>query len=321
MRKHIFDILEAGQRNTPLARATDVALMALISLNVIAVILESVPELEKTYQAQFYAFEVFSVLVFTVEYALRLWSCVDNDHDSRFRHPVWGRLRYSVTPMALIDLLAILPFYLAVFFAIDLRVLRALRLLRIFKLTRYSSAVTLLLDVLREEFRPILAAVFISTLLALIAANLAFLAEHHAQPDKFRTIPDAIWWAIITMTTVGYGDIVPVTPFEKIIGGVVSIIGIGMIALPVGLFASGFAAALHRRKVIYKDMVDRALAGGILTAEDEKRLERTRKQLDIEEEDAEEIFANEIQRRRGRSDVCPHCGKPLALHDTPAPPE
>jgi voltage-gated potassium channel len=119
------------------------------------------------------------------------------------------------------------------------------------------------------------------------------------------------------MTTVGYGDIVPVTPFGKIIGGIVSIIGIGMIALPVGFFASGFAAALHRRKVIYKDMVDRALAGGILTAEDEKRLEQTRKQLDIEEEDAEEILTNEIQRQRGRDDVCPHCGKPLARHGTP----
>lgn len=239
--------LEAEEDEDQTTRLVNWCLIVLISLNVVAVILESVPSLGESYRGAFLVFEAFSIAIFSVEYGLRLWSAVEWS-DGRFQDPILGRLRYALTPLAIIDLLAILPFYLSVLIGADLLFLRALRLLRIFKLTRYSNSWRMLQRVSIAEARPIGAALFVLGILVVVAACLTYLVEHEAQPEAFGSIPQAIWWAIITMTTVGYGDVVPVTFWGKVLAACIGIMGIGMVALPAGFLASGFTTEVHRRQ-------------------------------------------------------------------------
>lgn len=307
----VLDISEPGDR---LGRFTDMALIALITFNVIAVLLESVPELATEYRAAFYGFEVFSVAVFSVEYVGRVWSIVDNP-DERYRHPVFGRIRYMLSPMALVDLVAILPFYLGLFVDADLRFLRALRLLRVFKLTRYSASMSLLIDVLKEEARIIGAALFVLMLMVILAASFAFIVEHRVQPEAFSSIPASLWWAIITMTTVGYGDMVPITVLGKICGGLIGVLGVGMVALPAGLLASGFSDQLHKRRQAFRSMVDEALEDGDVSADEESALEEAKDELGLTEDDFDMILQSskrhmaETPRIKFAPLLCPHCGK------------
>ena len=261
LRARIHEILDTGGQSDPVSRSVDVFLITLISLNVLAIFLESEPTIGPVYAELFEKIELFSVAVFSIEYVMRFWSTVE-DRRPEFQHPVTGRLRYLVTPMAIIDLLAILPFYLSFIVALDLRFLRVLRLLRVFKLTRYSSSMTLLLDVLRDEARPIGAALFVLLMMTVLAASFTYLAEHETQPDKFGSMFEATWWAVVTMTTVGYGDIVPVTAAGKMLGALIGIMGIGMVALPAGLLSSGFSKQLHQRESEYRSLVDDALQDG-----------------------------------------------------------
>ncbi len=314
LKQRTAEVLHAGQTRDPVSRFVDIGLITLISLNVLAVILESVPDIYEPLKPGFFAFEVFSVGVFTIEYFMRIWSVTDNPWRDRYRHPLWGRLRYMFSLMALIDLLAILPFYLSVFFSIDLRFLRVLRLLRILKLTRYSSAMTMLFDVFRAEARVIGSSMFVLVLLLVVASSCIYLAEHSVQPDDFATIPHSMWWAIITMTTVGYGDVVPVTGIGKTIGALMGVIGIGMVALPAGILASGFNQALHTRRESLRRDVDEALDDGVINAAELEALEAKRRDLNLSESELRDLLI-EISRVRQHNSVsadrCPHCGRDL----------
>ncbi len=310
LRKRMAELLEANQPGDLLGRIVDIFLIGLISLNVVAIIMESESAFEAQYGEYLYTFEVFSVLVFTVEYILRVWSCLDRPGCADTR-PVMGRIRYMLTLSALIDLIAILPFYLAFFFVADLRFLRVIRLLRVFKLTRYSAAMQVLLDVLQDEFNTFMAAFFLLAVLLVLASSGIYLIEQDAQPDAFGSIPLAMWWSLVTLTTVGYGDVTPVTTLGKFFGGCITVIGVGMVALPAGILASGFGEHLQRRRETYKELLDDVLEDGIVTEEEETELEMMREKLELSHEDAEQLFTIMVRESEGIITSCPHCGKSL----------
>jgi len=294
------------------SRIIDSFLIVLIVLNVMAVMLESVPSIEARFATAFLWFELVSVAIFTIEYIARIWSAVEASEEAKAR-PWTARLRYALRPLSLADLIAILPFYLGALIQVDLRMLRALRLLRVLKLSRYSTSIGLLADALEKEARAIAAAVFVLCLLVLIAASLVYAAEHTAQPEAFGTIPDALWWAVITMTTVGFGDIVPITPFGRIVGGVIAVIGIGMVALPAGLLAAAFSEQIHLRDQRYEAEVEHLLVDGKLSKQDRDHLEALRKRIGLRASEARLITLNVLRQARADPPTCPHCGETLIL--------
>lgn len=245
-KRGVYEILAVDGEH-PLSHRFDVFIMSLIALNVFAVMLATVDPLYRTYRPVFHAVELASVAVFTVEYVARLWSCtVSPEYDS----PVGGRLGYAVHPLLVVDLLAILPFYLGTF-VIDTRFLRAVRLVRffrLFKLARYSATMRTFAAVAREKKEDITVAVSATSILLVVASSLMYFAEHEAQPEAFSSIPEALWWGIITLTTVGYGDVYPVTPAGRLLGGVIALLGVGLVALPSGILASGFVEQDERER-------------------------------------------------------------------------
>jgi voltage-gated potassium channel len=210
--------------------------------------LETVHSVFVHYLFWFHIIDVISVIIFTIEYLLRLWVCTLHPH---FRDPVWGRVRYALTPLAIIDLLAILPFYLPLAIPFDLRELRVLRLfriVRIMKLGRYSQSVRLFEEVVKRKKEDIIISICVLLMILVLASSAMYYAEHEAQPEKFASIPNSMWWGIVTLATVGYGDVYPVTPFGQFIGGIVVVIGIGVFALPTAILASGFIEVIDIRK-------------------------------------------------------------------------
>jgi voltage-gated potassium channel len=239
LRRRLYQILEDDKTHHPGDRWCDAFLMTLIVVNAVAVTLETVPSVAERHGAALSALEVISVAIFTVEYALRIW--VAREHPGHAHEtPARARLAYLRSPLAVIDLAAILPFYLSAFFAVDLRVLRLLRVLRILKLARYSPALGTMAAVARKESRAILGALCILVVIVMIASTAVHLLEAAGQPEVFGTIPDAMWWSIETLTTVGYGDAIPQTVAGRVIGAIVMLLGIGVFVMWTSIFAAGF---------------------------------------------------------------------------------
>jgi voltage-gated potassium channel len=252
LRRRTHSFLNATKSAGGLSRAFNLFIVVLILLNILAMILQSVETIDKLVPRGFLWFEYFSVAVFSVEYLLRMWSCVE---DSRYRRPVLGRLRFALTPLALVDLSAVLPFYLSIH--ADLRVMRifrmvrmmrVMRVMRVAKLGRYSESLQMLLRVVRSRWEQLLSSVLILMILAVVSATLMFYAETEAQHDKFPSIPAAMWWAVATLTTIGYGDVYPVTVVGKFMASIIAVLGIGMFALPTGILGSGFVEELDQHK-------------------------------------------------------------------------
>lgn len=254
IRARVYQLLHPVESESRTAHHIELALMLLIFLNITTLILESVQEINSKYGDFFRQVEIFSVIIFTIEYMLRVWSSAENP---KYKKPVTGRLRYMGSTMAVVDLLAILPFYLS-YLPIDLRFLRIIRLLRLFrllKIVRYLKALNLIQAVLREKKEQLYLSVMFIFFLLIIISTLMFYVENDAQPNVFTSIPASMWWGIETLTTVGYGDMLPVTPYGRLLGGMISVLGIGLFALPAGILSSGLTehlqnAAIHKRKKI-----------------------------------------------------------------------
>lgn len=273
-----------------MARIVDRCLGLLILANALAVVAATVPGVATRYGPLLYGFELLSVAVFTTEYAVRMWSCTAS---ARYGAPLVGRLRFALRPLVVIDLISILPFYLgALALGVDLRVLRALRqvrFLRVLKLVRYTESIARFRRVYRRKRDDLLLAGVASVVLLLVASSLMYFAEHGAQPRKFSSIPAALWWGVVTLTTVGYGDVYPVTPLGKLFGGTIAALGVGLFALPASVLASDF-------------------------------LEDGNGERDAGDGDREQRGSRERKRNRNRDqernrnrerERCPHCGEPF----------
>lgn len=239
--KKTYELIRDDDENGMAANLFDGVIIALIFISTVQVVLDTFTLPAAAVRISRWV-EVVLVVVFTAEYALRLWTAPLAD---QARTPLRARLRYLVRPMAVIDLLAILPFYLPFVFPIDLRVLRMVRLFRLLKINRYTTALGSIGKVLRRKASQLISSVFVVLLLMLVSAVLMYHIENAAQPDKFANALDALWWAVATFTTVGYGDLYPITAAGRLLSAVIALLGIGLVAVPTGIISSGFIEQMN----------------------------------------------------------------------------
>ena len=247
MRRRTYEILDVGHDDDWLSNTVDTVLLLLIVTNVAALVIATDDSIYSAAPGVFKYFELVSFSIFAVEYVLRLWSCTV---DPEFAHPVMGRLRYIFQPLMITDAVAVISYFAFLFYpaGLDLGVLRALRLVsRTARLARYSPGLRALSVAISAKRDELLAVVSVVAALLVIAASLMYYIEDSAQPEEFSSIPAAMWWSIITVTTVGYGDVAPVTPLGRMLAGVIALLGIGIFALPAGILGSGFMEHVGRR--------------------------------------------------------------------------
>jgi voltage-gated potassium channel len=233
-------------------KVINVFIIVLIILNVTAVMLETVKHIHDKYKTFFHYFDLVSVIIFSIEYVLRVWSC---NHEVKYKHSFKGRLKYMLSPGALIDLLAILPFYLHAIIGFDLRVLRMLRLmrfLRLFRLTAYMKSAQMITNIFKKRVNELGLSLVLVLFLIIISSSVMYFAEHSyptPETSKFTSIPATIWWAVVTLTTTGYGDMYPLTTLGKTMGGVIMLMGVAFFALPAGIIMAGFLEEFRKKRV------------------------------------------------------------------------
>ena len=244
LKTHVFDIVSKDDGDNPASRSFDLLIMSLIVLSIAAIVLESFADLAEKYGAVFRGFEVFTVVVFTVEYLARIWTA-DLLYPEK-KHP---RLAYMLSFMAVMDLLAILPFYLP-FISADMRYLRMVRLFRlfrlfrVFKLGRYVDALQTIVKVIRLSLSRLVISMVLCFFVMLFSAIIMYTVENPVQPEQFPNVIASLWWAICTLTTVGYGDVYPITAVGRFFAAIISLVGIGIIAIPTGIIAAGFSSVI-----------------------------------------------------------------------------
>jgi len=280
----------------------DTFIVIWVIVSVMAVILESVQGIHYLLNLEFIVLDAIAVSIFTLEYCLRMYCCVE---EPGYQRAVSGRLKMAKSTSSIIDLLAIAPFFLEVFLhhLVDLRFMRVFRLLRLLKLSRYTGATQSLSKVIAREWPVMAASTFIMLLLVVMTASLGFLFEHEAQPDKFENIPQAIYWAVITLASVGYGDISPITPAGRAMTIVLSLIGIGIFAIPAAILSSAFTDQLKRDREALVNTIYEMLADGHL---DEKEIEYIRtesKRLHLSDEEIRLLIDKANRERELMEDV------------------
>ena len=318
LRKFIYHNLHDDEYQSTFSRYLNYFLIVLIVGNVFAVLLESVNEIYQEYQFYFDTFENLSIWIFSAEYLLRFWSIAEkNPEQSAWKQ----RLQWIRSGGAVIDLLAILPAYLNFFVHLDLRFLRVLRLFRLLKLTRYFVSLQILLRVIQREKGSFQAVIFILIIMIVMTASAIYVVENRAQPDVFSSIPQSMWWAVVTLTTVGYGDVTPVTSLGRILGAFITILGVGLAALPAGILASGLANELNQRNQrLEQEFRELLQTKGADLLHDQVELEKLRQRVGLPKEQMHEIMIQYIREREleqreqhsPQKHYCPHCGGKLS---------
>ena len=290
--KRLYEILEPAVYGDKASRNSDLFFTALVIINVVSVTLESVNSLYDSYHHVFRYLEIVSVIIFTVEYFGRLWSApsqgtTNQSVANNFKH----RMGYVFSFNGLVDLVSILPFYLqSIFPYLDLRILRTLRLLRILKLSYYNSAFKDLFEAIFEERKSFYAASYLFIVVLIVSSSLIYFAEHKVHPTGFKSIPGSMYWALITLTTVGYGDITPITAVGQFIAMMSAVFGVVVVALITGIVASSFNSQMERRKIIFEDQVRQALLDGVLDQNEKDALESLRKRFGMSKRRAEDMI-------------------------------
>ena len=278
IKKRTSELLSKANISDKPSQYVDTALFILILLNITAVCLESIKDIGNKYEKSFYYFEMFSVFIFGIEYLLRVWSAPARE-DLGEGSSFIKRLKYIFSFTGLIDFVAIIPSIITYFGGLDLRWLRVLRLLRLLKISNYSSAIEDFFSAIMADWRSFSAALYLVLVALFLSSALMYIAENESQPDKFSSIPETMWWSLITLTTVGYGDVSPITPFGKIIGAFTAIMGVCTVALLTGIVASAFANQRAQRTAILEAEINQALSDGVISDMEAKKIEKLRKEL------------------------------------------
>ncbi|HFQ89051.1 MAG TPA: ion transporter [Desulfobulbus sp.] len=298
MRRHVFELLNRRFATSGCNQGCRIFMVALIFASSMALVLTTEPSIMYRYRQPLFITEVMASLIFMIEYVTRLWSCPEQDPAGT--PPAWRcRIRYAGSFMGLVDLLSFLPFLLVLSGVTESPGLMLLQLTRLFKLTRYSPAFDLLADVLHDEMESLLVSVMLMFVIFIFASVGIYIFEHQVQPRAFGSIPKAMWWAIVTLTTVGYGDVTPITVQGRIFATLITVVGVGLVSLPAGIIASGFTEQLRMRRERFQSEVEQLIReDGALSREDISHLEQDRQELGINRDKADLIISQVRREQR-----------------------
>lgn len=297
-RRYIGSLFERSSQHKKAARRVNTFLFLLISLNLVAITLESVASIRAAWAFELQVFELISVLFFSIEYLLRIWTAPDNE-DLKGQSPLRKRLSYIFSFTGLIDLIAILPTLLQfIWVGADLRLLRVMRLARLLKLSHYTTALEDLVSAIYSERQAFVAALYLMVVALFLSSSLIYVAEHDAQPEAFPSIPETMWWSIVTLTTVGYGDVSPITAGGKLIGAFTAIMGVCTVALLTGIVGAGFSKQMSKQYAEFEHKLREALDDGIISSEEAEEIEELRERMGLSKTQAEELAHHLIETKR-----------------------
>ncbi|HQR86302.1 MAG: hypothetical protein B7Y59_02995 [Burkholderiales bacterium 35-55-47] len=301
IQRRTYEIVD-GEVPDKYSQALEVFIALLVIANVIGIILESVPEIHDQYASQFHYFDMFSVIVFSIEYLVRVWSYgakyCENGAPMTFEKSCSGRKAYIFSFYGIIDFLSTVPFYLQLLFpGADLRVLRMFRLLRIFKLSRYNSAFDDMVAAVKAERDSFSSAVFLMFIACLLFSSLIYIIEGTDQPEVFPSIPAAMHWFMITIIS-GWGNVDPVTFVGSILVICTQILSIALAAILTGVVATAYTAQVERREALYEMELREILADGIVTPEEQKKLKLMQAKFGMSDDQVESLIVQMEEEKR-----------------------
>lgn len=300
LRQRVHEILDGDPLTAPpLAKAINAFIILAIMVSMVVVVIESYQPIYEAERQFFEVFEVISVGFFSLEFLLRLWArgaAYSDDSGGKWR----GRREYLTSFHGIVDILAIAPFYLQLLLpGFDLRILRLLRLLRLLKISRYNSALEDLVRAITDERRSFLATLYILSIALTLTSALMYYAEGSVQPEKLASIPHAMYWSLITLTTVGYGDISPITPIGKLISAITALLGVSTVAMLTGIVTSSFANQVARRRAIFEKELQNAYEDGVVSEEEDLLLSQLQNRFDLSEDEVDAMRTRALKSRSG----------------------